>query len=161
MLLEKATKNFGKIKMDLYDYNLNYRDIRLEGPEYINDEKQSISEANTLVVTAVIDLYNSKERFTTIKDLNLILKHNKRDYVFEDPEITVNGIPMQKYRNKELLNIISLKPKEVQRIAVKGNIKIDKFENGLNEADILKIYLLYNNEKSKRKTKFLFKSKLV
>jgi hypothetical protein len=79
VLLEKTSKNFGKVKMDLY---------------------------------------NSKERFTTIKELNLILKHNKQDYEIENHKITVNGIPMQEYRNQELLNIISLKPKEVQRAAL-------------------------------------------
>lgn len=154
-LVERWANNWGKIAVDLNNFefvNSTYS-YYSEMPDFNED---NFDEFEFKFKTSV-DLYNSKERFVTIKDLNIQLKINGKILEPKINKIITNNNEIETYSNSQFINVLKSNPKEIKRIYFEYKIKLKTSDKISFENDNYKIYFKYKEKESKEKKMFLKK----
>jgi hypothetical protein len=148
-MAERWANNWGKIAVDLNSFefeNSTYSSYS-EIPGFDEDD---FDEFKFEFKTSV-DIYNSKERFVTIKDLNIKLEINGKILEPKINKIITNNNEMETYSNSQFINVLKINPKEIKRIYFEYKIKLKTSEKIAFENNNYKIYFKYKEKDSKEK----------
>lgn len=156
-MAERWANNWGKTAVDLNSFefeNLTYS-YYSEMPDFNED---NFDEFEFEFKTSV-DVYNSKERFVTIKDLDIQLEINEKILEPKINKIITNNNEMETYSNSQFINVLKINPKEIKRIYFEYKIKLKTSEKIAFESNNYKIYFKYKEKDSKEKKVSLKKVK--
>lgn len=155
-MAERWANNWGKIAVDLD--NFEYLDLKSYYYDMPDTTEEDFDEFEFEIKTSV-DIYNSKERFVTIKDLEIQLEINNKILDPKINKIITNNKEMETYSNSQFVNVIKINPNEIKRVYFECKIELDKKEKIALVNNDYKLYFKYKEKDSKEKKVSLKKAK--